>query len=305
MSLLLPEGLIPCSYSPFTNDYRLDEKVLHERLESVVKGSSGLHGPANHSEMALLTFDEWKVWVDVMVDVAKKAKIKTWAFFGTESFEKTIPYGEYALKAGADGFILHPPYKVKYSQEAAYLYYRDFAKEFPTTPIWFYPNFATENPTDPYLAAKIAEIPNIVGMKLTRIFNIEQAAEVFSLTRNIDHFRLVTGSLINMYALRGLGIKSSLSAQSNYVHEWSLQLWQALQAGDWKTADIWYKKIAKLHRALNHPGGHLHAYAGEKAAMALLGKPVGPPRRPCLPASEQQVAFIRKTLEEVGLIKPK
>jgi dihydrodipicolinate synthase/N-acetylneuraminate lyase len=79
--VLLPEGLIPCSYSPFTKDGKLDAKVLEARLESVLEGSSGLHGPANHSEMCALTFDEWKLWIDVMVSVAKKAKIKTWAFF--------------------------------------------------------------------------------------------------------------------------------------------------------------------------------------------------------------------------------
>jgi 4-hydroxy-tetrahydrodipicolinate synthase len=207
------------------------------------------------------------------------------------------------LKAGADGFILHPPYKVKYSQEAAYLYARDFAKEFPDTPIIIYPNFSTEIPSDPYLVNRIAQIPNIVGTKMTRIFNIEQAGTLYSLTRNNEHFRLVTGSLINMYALRGLGIKASFSAQSNYNHAWSLELWNALQSEDWKAADHWFDKILTLHHALNHPGGHLHTYAGEKAAMDLLGISCGPVRRPGLPPSEAQIAVIKKALEDAGLLK--
>lgn len=300
--MLLPEGLIPCSYSPFTADNKLDLKVLRERLESVVKGSTGLHGPANHSEMVSLDFEEWKQWTDVMIDVSVKNNLKTWSFFGTESFEKTMPYAEYALKAGADGFILHPPYKVKYSAEAAYLYVRDVAKEYPDTPIIFYPNFNIDNPTDPYLAAKLAEIPNIVGLKLTRIFNIEQVSELYSLTREIEHFRFVTGSLLNMYALRGLDITASFSGQSNYIHEWSLELWNALQSKDWQAADIWYAKIAKLHRAFGRPGGYVHTYAGEKAAMTLLGKPVGNLRRPGLPVTEEQLAVIRKALKDAGLI---
>ncbi len=301
--MLLPEGLIPGSYSPFTADYKLDTKVLHERLESVVEGSTGLHGPANHSEMCELDFNEWKQWTDVMLDVCRGNKLKSWSFLGAESFEKTIPYAEYAIKAGADGIILHPPYKVKYSQEAAYQYVKAFADEFSDTPIIFYPNFNIDNPTNPYLGARLAEIPNIVGVKMTRIYNLEQASELYSLTRDNKHFRMVTGSLINMYALRGLGIKSSFCAQSNYIHKWVLELWDALQSEDWQKADLWYDKIAKLHRAFNNPGGHLHTYAGEKAAMEMLGTPVGPLRRPGLPPTDAQLAVIRHAIVDAGLIK--
>ncbi len=300
--MLLPEGLIPGSYTPFTADYKLDTKVLRERLESVVEGSSGLHGPANHSEMCELDFEEWKQWTDVMVDVCSRNNLKSWSFLGAESFEKTIPYFEYAIKAGADGVILHPPYKVKYSQEAAYRYVKAIADKFPETPIIFYPNFNIDNPTNPYLAARLAEIPNIVGVKMTRIFNLEQASELYSLTRENKHFKMVTGSVLNMYSLRGLGIKSSFCAQSNYMHKWVLELWKALQSGDWQNADLWYDKIAKLHRAFNNPGGYLHTYAGEKAAMAMLGKSVGPLRRPGLPPTEEQLAVIRKALVDAGLI---
>src|SRR3954471_24239143 len=98
--MLLPEGLLPGAYTPFTADNKLNPKVLQDQLQAVVKGSGGLHGPAGHSEFASLTFDEWKVWIDVMIAVARSNKIKAWPFLGTESFEKTLPYAEYAIKAG-------------------------------------------------------------------------------------------------------------------------------------------------------------------------------------------------------------
>src|SRR5262245_59071574 len=104
--MLLPDGLIPGSYTPFTPNNKINEKLLADELERVVSGSGGLHGPAGHSEFASLTFDEWKVWTDVMVDVCRRAKIPAWSFLGTESFEKTLPYAEYALKAGAAGIWL-------------------------------------------------------------------------------------------------------------------------------------------------------------------------------------------------------
>ena len=106
-----------------------------------------------------------------------------------------------------------------------------------------------------------------------------------------------------MYALRGLGLTSSFSAQSNYIHEWALELWQALQDKDWEKSDYWYDKIAKLHRAFNHPGGYLHKYAGEKAAMQMLGKNVGTLRKPQLEPTDQQKEIVRQALIEAGLLE--
>jgi hypothetical protein len=116
--VILPEGLNPGSYTPFGADNKLDQKALARELKLVTPGSSGLHGPAGHSEFASLTFEEWRGWTDVLVDVAHGAGVKAWSFLGAESFEKTAPYIEYAIKAGADGVWLIAPYFNLYSQEA-------------------------------------------------------------------------------------------------------------------------------------------------------------------------------------------
>ena len=47
---------------------------------------------------------------------------------------------------------------------------------------------------------------------------------------------------------------------------------------------------------------HVGARAGHKAALALLGRPVGLPRRPGIPASEEHIARIRKVFQEEGLL---
>ena len=85
--MLLPDGLIPYSYSPFTADNKLDLKVLRERLERVLEGFTGLHGPANHSEMVTLDFEEWKQWTDVMMDVARENNL------GKMDLQKTAHFG--------------------------------------------------------------------------------------------------------------------------------------------------------------------------------------------------------------------
>jgi 4-hydroxy-tetrahydrodipicolinate synthase len=297
--MLLPEGLNPGSYTPFTADNRLNEKALHEELERVTQGSGGLHGPAVHSEFASLTFDEWKVWTDVLVDVAKKAKIPAWSFFGSESLEKTIPYGEYALKAGADGFIVMAPYFNLYNQEAAYLYYKDLAKEFPDTPILIYPAHETGNHFEPATIAKIAQLPNIAGMKLNGDFTFNQFSQIIRLTCHSKTFAWLAGGLNVLYPMVcSYQFKASCSSLSNFAHEWSLNFWKAYQERDWATVERWQGKLIRVQNVLS--GGSRGA--GHKAGLELLGRNVGQPRRPGMPASAEHVARIKKVFQEEGLL---
>jgi 4-hydroxy-tetrahydrodipicolinate synthase len=302
--MLMPEGLNPGSYTPFSADNKLNEKVLADELRRVVRGSGGLHGPAGHSEFASLTFEEWKVWADVLIDVAHGAQIKAWPFLGAESFEKTVPYIEYAVKAGADGVFVIAPYFNLYSQEAGFCYYRDLAAEFPDTPIVFYPSHQTGNHFTPQTIARIAEIPNVVGMKLNGDASYDEVSKTILLTKHLDTFRWITGGLNVLYPLmKGIGIKASCSPMSNFAHEWSLNLWQAYQEQNWPELEKWQKKIAKIAAVMNVSGDrHVGARAGHKAALGLLGRNVGLPRRPGLPASEEHMARIRKVFEEEGLL---
>jgi len=302
--MLMPEGLNPGSYTPFKADGSLDEKVLAEQLRLVTKGAGGLHGPAGHSEFASLSFDEWKTWCDVIIDVAHGAEIKAWPFLGQESFEKTILQMNYAVAAGADGVFLIAPYFNLYSQDAAFAYYRDIAAEYPDTPIVFYPSHQTGNHFTPQTIARIAELPNIVGMKLNGDASYDEVSKTILLTKSIENFRWITGGLNVLYPLmKGVDIKASCSPMSNFAHEWSLNLWAAYQRRDWPELEHWQRKIARIAAVMNVSGDrHIGARAGHKAALALLGRPVGLPRRPGLPATEEHIAQIRKVFEEEGLI---
>lgn len=303
--MLMPEGLNPGSYTPFTADNRLDQNALERELKLVTRGAGGLHGPAGHSEFASLTFDEWKGWTDVLVSVAHGAGLKAWSFLGTESYEKTIPYIDYAIQAGADGIWLIAPYFNLYSQEAGLNYYRDIAAAYPDLPIVFYPSHQTGNHFTPQTIAKIAEIPNIAGMKLNGDASYDAFNKTILLTKDTPRFRWIAGGLNVLYPLTiGNPFKASCSAMSNFAHDDSLAMWEAYLRQDWPEVEVRQKKIARIAAVLNVTGDrHVGGRAGHKAALALLGRPVGGPRRPAVPATDDHIARIRKVFQEEGLLQ--
>jgi 4-hydroxy-tetrahydrodipicolinate synthase len=299
--MLLPEGLIPGAYTPFTSNGRLNEKQLAEELRLVSRKAGGLLGPATHSEYVSLTPDEWKTWIDVNVDVARSANIKSWVFLGSESFEKTIDQATYAVKAGADGMFVLAPYFNHYGQETAYEYYRDIAGAFSDTPIVMYPSHLTGNHFTPATIARIAEIPNIVSIKLAPDTQFAETARMLLLTEDNKQFQPVAGGLPQLWPLLAAAdIKASCSTLSNVAPDLSINLWEAYVARDWPNVAKWNRKLIRIAGVLGGVPGY--PQVGHKAAIRLLGRDVGEMRRPGPKPTEEHIARIRKVFEEEGLL---
>ncbi|MBC2666642.1 dihydrodipicolinate synthase family protein [Novosphingobium flavum] len=301
--MLLPEGLNPGAYTPFDRNGRLNQKQLAEELRLVTRGVGGLHGPSTHAEYVSLTLSDWKAWAETVIDVAQGAGVKAWPFLGSESFEKTLEQATHAMKLGADGIFVMAPYFNKYSQESAFEYYRDIASTFSDTPIVIYPSHMTGNHFSPATIARIAALPNIVGIKMAPDNEFADTAKIVLSAETNPSFNPVAGGLLQLYPLmKGVDIKASCSALSNFAHDWSLNLWTAYLAKDWPTVRKWHLKLARIAAVLSSgPGGG--AQAGHKAAIRLLGRDVGEMRRPGLPATDEHVARIRKVFEEEGLFE--
>ncbi len=214
-----------------------------------------------------------------------------------------MPYADYALKAGADGFFLIGPYFNKYGQEAAYLYHRDFANEYSDTPIVFYSSHQIGNHYTPATIAKISELPNIVGMKLSPDFTFDETIKIIMLTRDNPPFRWVAGGLnILVPFMANVEFKASCSPMSNFTHEWSLNMWRAYRSGNWAETEKWSKKLMRTFSVLSAGARQEGARAGHKAALGLLGRNVGQPRRPGIPADLEHVARIKKVFQDEGLL---
>src|SRR5258708_32715424 len=66
-------GIFVIVVTPFTEGYELDEASLRKEIRFCIEaGAHGLVGPANASEFALLSDDERKRWIVIVVSEAGK-----------------------------------------------------------------------------------------------------------------------------------------------------------------------------------------------------------------------------------------
>jgi 4-hydroxy-tetrahydrodipicolinate synthase len=117
-------GIFPIVVTPFTQSYALDETGLRKLVGFCVEGgATGLVGPANASEFAMLSDDERKRWIEIVVHEAG-GQIPVIA---TTTCGHAIPaaaLSRFAQDVGADGVMLMPPHVVHADADGCYDYYQ-------------------------------------------------------------------------------------------------------------------------------------------------------------------------------------
>lgn len=102
-----------------------------------------------------------------------------------------------------------------------------------------------------------------------------------------------------MYSSYTLGAHGAIAAILSAAPSSSVALWNAVKAGDHKSALDLHEQLLRLWNALT-PHDNLPALT--KCAQLLQGVPSGLPRRPMPIASNKQKAAISSALKELGLI---
>jgi 4-hydroxy-tetrahydrodipicolinate synthase len=81
----------------------------------------------------------------------------------------------------------------------------------------------------------------------------------------------------------------------------ALSVWDALEAGNYDEAQATFDRVTKpLQAFMAKSNARSGGYRVVKGAMAVLGRPVGPPRPPTLPLDDAELAELRTLLSNFG-----
>ncbi|MCX5975112.1 MAG: dihydrodipicolinate synthase family protein [Coprothermobacterota bacterium] len=289
------QGIFPALATPFHPDGAIDLLGLGRNLERynrtdlagyVVLGSNG--------EFALLEPDEKLVLIEFVRQNATPGK-RGIAGTSAESTRETIRLNRSAADLGVNAVLVLPPHYYKGSMNEAALeqYFLDIAEAAPV-PLFLYNMPAnTGLNLSSGLVKRLARHPNIAGLKDSG-GNIVQIAEVIAGVRS--DFSVFAGSASFLFPTLALGGHGATLALANVLPEICLQIYQAVQQGDYPTARTLQLQILAANVAVTSRWG----IAGLKKALDLLGYVGGIPRRPILLFDEALVPEMTRILQEAG-----
>jgi len=281
--------------TPFKENEDLDEKGLRANIAWYIR--EGIHGVicnGSTSEFANLCKEERKRVIDITVE-AVKGRVPVMSGTAAHSTRETIEMTAYAQKAGCDAVLLVPPYYGGPNQEEIYEYYREVAAAVPIQIMVYNNPYTSGVDIQPTTIARIAEIENIPYVK-------ESSADI----RRIHEITRLCGNKIDVwcgwedlaYESLILGCKGWVCPTSNIIPKMTVRLFTLVQAKKLREAENLYYKMLPLLVYLE--AGQLGAKV--KAAMDLLGRCGGKPRKPFLPVSNEQKPELQRILDDLGVL---
>lgn len=215
---------------------------------------------------------------------------------GSNNTKDAVLYCERAKKVGADAALVVTPYYNKPSKEGIYQHFAACSKV--GIPIIVYNiqgRTGLNIPTD--LLVRIAELPNIVGVKEAS-GSVAQMMEVIGQIKNKKpDFSVMSGDdglTLPLIASGGDGI---ISVASNLIPSLMHDLAHAALDGDFKTAREIHYRLAPFFKAEFCDGNP----SSIKYAMNYKKMPSGPCRLPLVEVTDSAKAIIEKAIKDCNL----
>ncbi|MCG6535431.1 MAG: dihydrodipicolinate synthase family protein, partial [Syntrophales bacterium LBB04] len=211
----VPKGIIPAMVTPLTRDGKINEKALRRFIDYLIDGGShGLFVVGTTGEFYGLSPEEEKELFEITVDQTR-GRVPVYAGTGAITTREVILLTRYAAEAKVDAVSVLTPMFISPSQKELIQHYTTIA-ESTDLPVVLYNNLPkTGVNLTPGTVAKLADVPNIVGIKDSS-GDFTLSGEYIRLTRG-KNFHVLMGrdTLIHGLTLR-IGEAGSL-AQRPYL----------------------------------------------------------------------------------------
>ncbi|MCX7856592.1 MAG: 4-hydroxy-tetrahydrodipicolinate synthase [Deltaproteobacteria bacterium] len=220
---MILKGVFTAIVTPF-KDNKIDEDSLKRLISfQIENGVDGLVPCGTTGEAPTLTYEEHERVIELTVKFVEK-KVPVIAGTGSNSTHEAIELTEAAKKLGADMCLLTTPYYNKPTQEGLYRHFKRVAEEVDIPIILYNIPGRTGVNMSPETVARLAEIPNIVGIKEAS-GSVVQAAEIYRLTEG--KFAILSGDDNLFLPLMSVGATGVISVASNAIPKMMKELFEA------------------------------------------------------------------------------
>jgi 4-hydroxy-tetrahydrodipicolinate synthase len=283
--------------TPFQQDGSIDEMALRQLVRwQVDAGIDFLLPCGTTGETPTLSHDEWLRVIDVTIETAQGRVPIMAGATSNDTQDAVAKAREISARGGVDFVLSATPYYNKPTQEGVFQHFRAVA-EASQKPVVLY-NIAGRTGTNIETATllRLAEIPNILGVKEAS-GNISQIAEVCSSVP--EDFLVFSGDDAITLAVIGLGGVGIISVVSNEIPAEMTRMTQAALANKWDMARLIFRKYRPLMQANfieSNPGP-------AKAVLSMMGRIEEVYRLPMVPMQPGNRAKLEKVVTEAGLLQ--
>jgi len=289
-------GTFTALVTPFRNG-EVDVEALEGMVEFQIQhGVSGLVPCGTTGETPAMSEAEDRVVVETVMRVAN-GRVPVIAGTGSNSTDMAIKYTRMAQEVGADGSLQVAPYYNKPTQEGLYRHFAAIAESTDLLLVLYNIPGRTGVTISAETMARLAEIPNIVGVKDSTL-SMNMISDVISLCG--EEFDVLSGDDPMTLPLIALGGRRMITNASNDATGAVSDMVKALLGGDWERGRELHYELLPLFRALFVETNPIPV----KTAASLLGLCSDEMRLPLVPMEGEKLRLLQETLDRSAHLLP-
>ena len=287
------KGMATAIVTPMTTD-GIDYEALGRFIDfQIENGINAIVVMGTTGENATIEYDDQKEIIRFTVEKVAK-RVPVIAGTGTNNTAHVLHNTKNACEVGADAILVVTPYYNKATQNGLYQHFKTIA-DASTVPVILY-NVPGRTGCNllPKTVARLAEHPNIVGLK-EATGNMAQMVEIMHLCGDkIDIYSGEDALTVPMMAMGGAG---TISVLSNVAPKQAVAMTDACMAGDYATAAKLQCDLLPLINALFSEVNPIPA----KAGVSAMGFGEENLRLPLTPMEDATRANLYEQMRKLGI----
>ena len=294
-----PKGILPAMITPMTKDYKVNFPALRKLINYMIDG--GVHGIfaiGTTGEFYTLDQNEYREILEATVDEVG-GRVPVYAGCNGLGTRESIQLAHIAAQVGGINAIsVLTPYFISLTQEEVYQHFKAIAQSTDLNVILYDNAPKTHITIKPATVARLADIPNIVGIKDSTGDLTNTADTIGRTTRAGKDFHVMMGRDSLIHAALSYGATGAVAAAANVAPRLCADIYNKFMAGDLQGSLDDQYRLVPLRLAFS-----LGSFPTViKESLELLGIEAGPCAMPIGVMTTEEKEQLKKILTGMGLL---
>ncbi|MTD40414.1 4-hydroxy-tetrahydrodipicolinate synthase [Erwinia sp. CPCC 100877] len=275
-------GIIAAMVTPFTAEGKINEAATRQLVNHLVDHQiNGLFILGTNGEFHVLSKEEKLAFAQLVVEEAA-GRVPVYAGSGGNATEEVVELTNAFARVGVDAVSVISPYFIPLTEQELFEHYQTVASQAEIPIILYNIPKNTGNPLSSQLVARLAKLPNIIGIK-------DSSGDIALIKEHIENnkaedFVVLSGSDSLILNALKLGAAGAVAATSNVLSKTDVAIYTHFKNGDLAKAQAAQDSIEEFRRILKF--GTVPSVL--KYSLSFMGIDAGTPRKPTLPVTDPE-----------------